>query len=59
MAKLKKFNISYTETVYYLTTEIKAKNKEQAEEEFMKKFDEGNIVVNESECQSIKIEEVK
>lgn len=55
---MKKFKVSYTEIVYYVTTEVSALDKDDAEAKFIRMFDKGNIEVNDTEVQEINIEEV-
>jgi ribosomal protein L20A (L18A) len=59
MEKLKIFNITYTETAYYLTKEIQAKNKEEAREKFYELFEGGEITVSNTECKSLIIKQKK
>jgi hypothetical protein len=55
---MKKFKVSYTEKVYYVTTEVSALDKDDAEAKFIRMFDKGGIEVNDTEVQEINIEEV-
>ena len=43
------FDCTYTEKVYYLTTEVRAKDIEEAEEKFEKLLENGDVPVTETE----------
>jgi hypothetical protein len=55
---MKTFLVSANEMLYYLATEIKADNEEQAVRKYMKKLNNGDIPVNDSEQGAIQITEV-
>lgn len=56
---MKKYFVSVNEISYYMATEIEAENEEEAEEIYMSMIDEGNVEVNKSEFDEIKVSEVK
>ena len=55
---MKKYRIACDERLYYDATEIEASSEEEAEEKFMKLWDNGDIGVNESEIVKLEVEEV-
>jgi uncharacterized membrane protein len=55
---MKKFRISYSELVHYESTIIDAKDKDEADEIFREMLDNGDIEVNETECEHFDIDEI-
>jgi len=56
---MKKFNVSYTELVYYLTQKIEAKDEDEAREKFIELLNNDDVPVNETDLYDCKIEEIK
>ena len=54
-----KFNVSYSEILHYLTTEIEARDEDEARDKFLEEFDKGNVEVNKNETYHWRIEEIK
>jgi len=50
---MKRFNIWATEKLYYIMTEIEARDEDEAKEKYMEMLEDGDIVVNESEILEI------
>lgn len=51
-----KYLVSVNEKSYYLATEIEAEDADIAGEKYMKMVDRGDIPINESEFEEIKVE---
>ena len=56
---MSEYDVSYTETVYYLTKRIQAKTEEEARAKFTELLNGGNVEVNDTDPRYLKVEEVK
>ena len=56
---MKKFNVSYSEIVHYLTQEIEAKDEDEAREKFTELLNEDDLPIVNSDTYHLKVEEVK
>jgi len=57
--ELRTFLVAYTEKIYYLTTEVVARDKDEASDKFWDKWNNGDVPVANSEQISITIREEK
>lgn len=55
---MKKYRVVCDERLYYNATDIEANSEEEAEEKFMKLWNNGDIGVNDSEIAKLGIEEL-
>lgn len=55
----KKYLVYANEILYYLTTEIEARSREEAKEKYLELIEEGNVEVNKSEIIKVGIENEK
>jgi len=56
---MSEYDVSYTETVYYLTKRIQAKTEEEARKKFIEMLNGGNVEVNKTDLQDLRVEEIK
>ncbi len=56
---MSEYDVSYTETTYYLTKRIQAKTEKEAREKFTEMLEGGNVEVNKTDLQDLRVEEIK
>jgi hypothetical protein len=55
---MKKYQVHINETNFYLSKEIEAQDETEAEEKYMKMFNNGDVEVNKNELSEISITEI-